>query len=225
MYLAGGALLPPLDQDFAFRAIAQGRAGNLMERAELQELHYITPICNVPSIMQHGILSHARAQGVEHQSVAMQVMQERRAQVRVPGGRRLHEYANLYICGRNPMLFSRLDQRGRMCILAVSTDVLDLPGVVITDKNAGADRPRFGPAPDGLSIVDRELTFAEYWTSPDVIEYWRRKGAKCAEVLVPDQVDPRFVRGAYVSCETAKASLEALKTGLEVRIDRHLFFM
>ncbi|MBE3123498.1 MAG: DUF4433 domain-containing protein [Acidobacteria bacterium] len=208
-----------------FRSIGQARSGNLMERDELQELHYITLICNVASIMQHGILSHVRAQGVEHQSVAMQEIQDRRAPKSVPRGRPLHEYANLYICGRNPMLYTRLDQREQICILAVSTDILDLPGVVITDRNAGKDLPRFGAAPEGLRIVNRDLTFAEFWTSPDVIEYRRRKGAKCAEVLIPDQVDPRFIRGAYVSCEQAKANIEALNTGLEVRIDEHLFFL
>ncbi len=71
-----------------------------MERHELQDLHYITPIGNVPSILQQGILSHAGASRLQHQSVAMQEMQDRRARVRVPGGRPLHEYANLYICAR-----------------------------------------------------------------------------------------------------------------------------
>ena len=175
--------------------------------------------------MEHGVLSHVRAGGLKHCSVAMQAMQDRRAGVRVPGGRPLHEYVTLYVCGRNPMLYKRLDQRDQICVLVVSTDVLDLPDVVVTDRNAGGDYVQFRPAPGGLSIVDRDLAFAEYWTSQDEIDYWRRKAAKCAEVLVPDQVDPRFVRGAYVSCEKAKASLEALNTGLAVHINRHLFFM
>jgi hypothetical protein len=196
-----------------------------MERHELQELHYITPICNVPSIRQHGILSHVRASRLDHESVAMQEMQDRRAAVRVPGGRRLHEYVNLYICGRNPMLYKRLNQHREICVLAVSTDVLDLLGVIITDRNAGADLPQFRPAPSGLSIVDRDLTFAEYWTSPDQIDYWRRKVAKCAEVLVPDRVDPGFVVGVYVSCEQAQKQVEAFRLGLPVSVQQHLFFM
>jgi len=181
-----------------------------MERNELEELHYITPICNLPSIMQHGILSHDRAKHLAPQSVAMREIQDRRAKVTVPRGKPLHQYANLYVCGRNPMLFKRLDQALQICILAVSTDVLDLPGVVITDRNAAGDYVQFRPAPDGLSIVNRELTFAEYWTSPDQIDYWRRKAAKCAEVLVPDKIAPRFIQRVYVSCEQAKRTLEAL---------------
>jgi hypothetical protein len=196
-----------------------------MERDELQELHYITPIANVLSIMQHGILSHSCAAALMHDSVAMLEMQERRARVRVPGGRRLHDYANVYICGRNPMLFKLRDHAQEICVLAIKTDVLDLPGVIVTDRNAGADFPQFRAAPEGLAIVDRALTFAEYWTSPNEIDYWRRKTAKCAEVLVPDRVDPEFIRGAYVSCEEAEATLKALNTGVPVCVSRHLFFM
>ncbi len=200
-----------------------------MDRSELQELHYIAPICNVPSIMEHGILSHAQVQAkrLRHDSVAMQVMQDRRARIRVPGGCKLHKYVNLYICGRNPMLYKLLSHRDQICILTVSTDVLDLLGAVVTDKTAASDYVQFRPAPDGLSIVDRELTFAKYWTSREPLEfdYFRRKVAKCAEVLVPDRVNSGFIRGAYVSCKEAKASLEALNTGVSVSINRHLFFM
>ena len=196
-----------------------------MERHELRELHYITPIRNVPSIEHHGILSHVLAGRLRHESIAMQEMQDRRAAVRVPGGRALHEYANLYICGRNPMLYKRRDQHRQVCVLSVSVDILDLPGVVIADRNAASEYAQFRPARDGLRIVDRELTFAEDWTSPDPIEYWRAKAAKCAEVLVPDRVESRFVRGVYVSCDSAKADLEARCAGLPVRTNRHLFFL
>ena len=71
-----------------------------MRREELEELHYITPIANVPSILTHGILSHRRAKRISLQSIAKAEVQEKRATVKVPGGRRLHEYANLYICAR-----------------------------------------------------------------------------------------------------------------------------
>jgi hypothetical protein len=196
-----------------------------MERNELQELHYIAPICNIPSILQHGILSHTRASRLPHQSVAMEVIQDRRAGVRVPGGRPLHEYVNLYICARNPMLYKRQAQHVTICVLSVSPDVLDLPRVIVTDSNASSEYVRFAPAPDGLRIVDRDQTFAEYWTDQDPIEQWRKKAAKCAEVLVPDRVDPRFVIGVYVSCEQAKRQVEAFGLGLPVNIQQHLFFM
>jgi hypothetical protein len=201
------------------------RLGIVMERKELKELHYITPICNIPSILQHGILSHVGVSRLEHQSVAMVTIQDRRAGVRVPGGRPLHEYVNLYICARNPMLFKRQAEHRTICVLSVTPDVLHLPGVIVTDSNASSEYVRFASAPDGLQIVDRDRTFAEYWTDSDRIQEWRKKAAKCAEVLVPDRVAPRFIIGVYVSCEEAKRQVEAFGLGLPVTIQEHLFFL
>ncbi|MCK4340137.1 MAG: DUF4433 domain-containing protein [Phycisphaerae bacterium] len=61
-------------------------------------------------------------------------------------------------------------------------------------------------------------------TGNDQIEEWRKKAAKCAEVLVPNRVEPRFLRGVYVSSDQARADVSALNTGLTVIVDRHLFF-
>jgi hypothetical protein len=197
-----------------------------VRREDLEELHYITPISNIPSICELGILSNRRAAQVKHASVAMAEIQDRRSKVTVPGGRRLHEYANLYICGRNPMLYKRRAQHEQLCVVTVSPEVLDLAGVVITDANASADGlyVKFVPAPAGLRIVDQELTFAEYWTHPDAIEYYRRKSKKCAEVLVPDGVDPKFLTGAYVSCDQALAAFDEHGVELEATVNRYLFF-
>ena len=41
-----------------------------MKREDLSELHYITPIANVPSILRWGILSHQGVAQLPHQSVA-----------------------------------------------------------------------------------------------------------------------------------------------------------
>jgi hypothetical protein len=154
-----------------------------VKREELTELHYITPIANVPSILDQGILSHNRAQKVEHESVAMPEIQDLRAKVRVPGGRPLHDYVNLYIQARNPMMYKRKDYHEKLCILKISTDVLDLPGVVVSDGNASSNYIRFAGAPQGLEIVESELAFAEWWTHPDYFEMCRRRVARCAEVL------------------------------------------
>lgn len=133
-----------------------------MKREDLTQFHYITPIENIASILAHGILSHAGAQRVGHKSVAKPEIQERRAgKVAGPRGKPLHEYVNLYFDARNPMMFLRKESHMDLCVLRVRVGVLDLPGVVITDRNASADYVRFAPAPNGLSIVDRELVFAE----------------------------------------------------------------
>lgn len=195
-----------------------------MNRNELTELHYITPITNVLSILQHGILSHNRAKRVQHQSVAMDEIQDRRSKVTVPGGKKLHEYVNLYICARNPMMYKRQAQHQELCVLRISPKVLDIANAVITDGNASSDYTRFAAAPKGISIVDRDRTFAEVWTDPDPVQKFRKASAKCAEVLVPDKLNIEFITGAYVSCQQALDEFQALGTGLPVVINSHFFF-
>ncbi len=195
-----------------------------MKRSELTELHYITPIANISSILRLGILSHNRAKRVPHQSVAMNEIQDRRARVTVPGGRKLHDYVNLYVCARNPMLYKRQAQYKELCVLKINPNVLDLPGVVISDRNASSEYAIFKSAPDGLEIVNREWTFAEYWTDSDQIIEWKKKAAKCAEVLVPDEVKPDCITGAYVSCQETLAAFQAQEPSVSVLINSHLFF-
>lgn len=107
------------------------------------ELHCIMPIANLGSVMAHGILSYDRATNLPHHSVAMQPVQDKRDQKQVPGGLRLHQYANLYFHARNPMMFKRQAEAPDLCVLRVSTRVLDLAGVVISDQNAASGYVRF----------------------------------------------------------------------------------
>jgi hypothetical protein len=195
-----------------------------MDRNKLRELQCIMPIENIPSVMAVGILSHRRAQAVPHESVADADIQDRRAKVRVPGGRPLHEYANLYLHARNPMMYRRKARHAELAVLSINTAVLDLQDVVVTDRNAAADFVRFAPAPGGLAIVDEALTFAEFWTHEDYFEKIRRRQATQAEVLVPDRVTPQFIKGAYVSCAAGHDALAALDSGCRIELRPKLFF-
>lgn len=195
-----------------------------MDFADLTELHCIMPIANMALVVEHGILSHERAAELPHASAAMPEIQERRAQVRVPGGLRLHDYVNLYFTARNPMMYLRQQEHAGLCIVSVIREVLMTPGAIVTDRNAAADYVRFEPAPDGLAIVDQEMTFARYWTDPDFFAQIRRKQAKQAEVLIPDRVPPESIRGAYVSCEAGRQALAAETSECKVKLEADLFF-
>ncbi len=200
-----------------------------MERAKLTEFGYITAIANLPSIRDQGILSFSLAQEVSHVDLAMPEIQELRAgrtvpDVRLTKQRELHDYAPLYICARNPMMFVRSSRHEEICVLRIDPSVLDLEGVVVTDGNAASDYTRFAAAPAGLAQVDEDLTFAEYWTDPNPYAYYDKKRRKCAEVLVPDRVEPRFITGAYVSCERARAAYVATDVAWPVAVNPHLFF-
>lgn len=110
-------------------------------------------------------------------------------------------------------------------MLQVSVDVLDIQNAVVSDSNAASKYVRFRPAPAGLEIVDRDRTFAEWWTHDDQIEQWRHSAQKCAEVLVPDLVPASYVVGAYVSCESSGQILQSLAADLPITVDPKLFFL
>lgn len=192
---------------------------------DLPELHYITPIENLPSILERGILSHARVEEIDHESVAASEIQERRADKRVPEGRPLHEYVNLYFHARNPMMYKRRGQHEDLCVLSVHRRILQMEGTVISDKNASSDYARFGRGIDDLEIIDAARVYAEYWTHTDPIRQYRHKSMKCAEVLVPDRVPPTHVQGIYVSCERSEEEVKEIITDVQVKVSPDLFFL
>lgn len=128
----------------------------------ITEFHCIMPITNIGSVMAHGILSYERAARLQHHSVALQPVQDRRDAKRVPGGLKLHQYANLYFHARNPMMFKRRDEANGLCILRVSVQVLNQAGTVITDCNAASDYVRF-LAPAQWRFLNLDDIYAEDW--------------------------------------------------------------
>jgi len=188
------------------------------------ELHCIMPIANIGSVIARGILSYERAAKLAHHSVAMQPVQDRRDQKQVPGGLKLHQYANLYFHARNPMLFKRLDEASELCVLRVSIEVFEQQGTVLTDCNAASDYVRF-LAPSQWEVLNFDDIFAMDWRHPgNQARYYQHRSRKCAEVLVPHRVEPRFVAGAYVIDSTVAGRLAGLGFGLPVIVDPVLFF-
>jgi hypothetical protein len=196
-----------------------------MIRADITEFYYITPIENMPSILEHGILSHTLATPLKPTSLAMAEIQERRQNKQIPGARRLHEYANLYFDAHNPMLSKIRAQNDVICVLRIGTAVLNLPGVIISDHNAACDIARFLTVEQGLNLLNKERIFARYWThAGDQNDEEKHKHEKCAEVLIPDKIEPRFILGSYVADEAALSNFQKLNIELPVLIKNDIFF-
>ena len=191
---------------------------------KLAEFQNITPLVNIPSILQHGILSHAQASKLPHHSVALQEVQDKRDQKQIPGGRALHEYANVYFHARNPMMSRRRNEAHALCVLRVSTDILKISGAVITDQTAVSKYVKFS-APDRLKLMDLDYVFAASWKHTDnQIEEWQHSSAKCAEALIPQRIPPDYLLGAYVVNEAVRAELATLGFALPIDVNADLFF-
>lgn len=190
----------------------------------LIEFQNITPIDNIPSILKHGILSYVEAAKVAHLSVALVSVQDKRDVKKVPGGLGLHEYANVYFHARNPMMSKRRNEAPRLCVLRVSTDILNLPGAVITDQNAASNYVRF-LSPDHLRYLSLDYVFDRNWKHPgDQIEEWRHSSAKCAEVLIPQRIPAEFLVGAYVVDAAAQRRLATQGFTLPIQVNSDIFF-
>ncbi len=200
-----------------------------MDREELSELQCITPIANLASIAFLGILCHKLAAELDHTDVSSGIIQDRRAGREVPDVRRsppleLHEYANVYICARNPMMYVLRDLHEELAVLRVSCEVLDVEGAVIADGNASSDYTGFHASPAGLSMIDATITFLGDPRHPNPPEFYDRKRRQCAEVLVPEVIAPEFLLGVYVSCAASRASVEELELPWPVTVDPRMFF-
>ena len=93
---------------------------------------------------------------------------------------------------------------------------------MISDQNAASAYVRF-LHPSQWELLDFDDIYAMNWLHPDTITYRRKKGRKCAEVLVPHCVECRFLTGAYVVDAAAGRRL-ALKFILPVEVNPVLFF-
>lgn len=197
-----------------------------MNHSDVTELYFITHIDNVPSILKYGILSHNLSRKLCHRSVAMQEIQEKRKDKQIPGtDKRLHDYANLYFDAHNPMLSKLRDKNSEICILRVNPKVMALPGVIIADQNASSKYVRFYPVTEGLAAIDKDKLFAKYWTHPEnQYEEWAHKSIKCAEVLVLNKIEPKYVMDAYVANQVALETFAKLTIQLTVCIKNDIFF-
>ena len=111
-----------------------------MNREDLTELHYIAPIENVPSIMEYGIVSYARAAELPHRSVAMQEVQNLRSKKVVPGeeigGYKLVSIANSQVV---------VEWGEKKFTIDVSESARRVPRIIDRTASAKAERPASAP--------------------------------------------------------------------------------
>lgn len=190
-----------------------------MNRVDIKELYFITPIDNITSIFEYGLLSHnkIKASRLSHKSVAHGDVQKRRENKVIPGGRRkLHDYVNLYFNPRNSMMYSRKNLHEDLCVLAIDADILTQQGIIIADGNASSNYTRFFETSEGIKSLDKDSVFTENWWDSDHYEMCRKRSAACAEALVPDQLPPSKITGIYVSSEDAHKKAASIIAGIHI---------
>lgn len=203
----------------------------------INRFFYITHSSNIQSILERGILCHARieSEGIAHASIYDKELVMVRSKKLTPDQKPLTHYANLYIKARNPMLFKLIHWKNippetaaeELAVLVVKKSVLDIPGAYVSDGNLCADLSTLSPV-KALKQVESDLQdvlTASYWNSaPD----GKRRGS--AECIVPDHVPPGLISEIYVPSIDAKYRTTSIVNGLhrsdvQVKVDRRLFFL
>ncbi len=197
----------------------------MIDLSYIKDLHYITHIETIPSILKHGILSHKRAESIAHRSIADLLIQQRRENKQIPGGMKLHHYVNLYFDSHNPMLSKIRKRNHEIAILEILKTILLVKDVIICDRNASSDYAAFYPVEIALNKLNFQMIYGRYWTKHmDSILLMEHKSIKCAEALIPNYVPPAYLSGIIVYDDSVKTRLESMRIPLQITIDSGMFF-
>lgn len=90
-----------------------------------QNFFHITHVCNVPSIMKDGLLSHNLVvqRGISYKDISNAGVQQKRSCRRVHG-RGLHDYVPMFANPLTPMLYSLRGKFENLVILSITGDML-----------------------------------------------------------------------------------------------------
>lgn len=163
----------------------------------LECLLFLAHPTNVESILRNGILSYncIKRMRIPHQSIANVGVQWRRD--RIVFGRSIHDHVPLYLARRNPMLWAV--QSHPRAYIRVKLEAADKPGTIFSDGNAASDATCFFQTVSDVYNIPWEVIFARRWTGRSFPD---GKRERCAEVLVPDCVEPEFI--IEVRCDQAQ---------------------
>ncbi len=160
-------------------------------------LYYITHIDNLPSIFEHGVLSHTQMEklNLTYQPIYDEGIVSRRQSIKAPNGRSLWEYANFYFQPRNPMLYrvTREKDISKIAILRLKPDLIKQEGAYIADGNAAHNLSQIFPFSEApLKEIQQHLGL-EFWGEDD-----GSKRKIMAECLIPEYAPPETIDSVYV---------------------------
>ncbi|GAB4532300.1 MAG: DarT ssDNA thymidine ADP-ribosyltransferase family protein [Anaerolineae bacterium] len=173
----------------------------MARKRRIENLYYIAPVENLPSILERGVLSHAEVEKQKIRFVPIYDAQivASRQQRTTPDGSSLWEFANFYFQARNPMLYRVVHERKskNIVVLALKPQVLDLARF-ISIGNAASPYSEILPKEEGL----RRLLSREVWEMVKS-DWWRPEdGSKriiMSECLVYGSIPADFIHTIYVA--------------------------
>lgn len=197
---------------------------------KLRGLYYITHIDNIPSILKRGILCQkkVREERIHFTSIYDTEIVSKRKNIKVPDGRDLWNFANLYFQPRNPMLYRVIFFSGKkieeIAIIGLKASILDKEDILITDGNAVSPYTRILSKKEAQKYIKniREKVDREWWAFED-----GSKREIMAECLVPERIPPEYISEIYVPNYEALKRVQSKIAGASIPIipEPELFFL
>ena len=180
---------------------------------KVKYIFHFTDVRNLDSIIKKGLLctNEKNKQGIKHQNIANQTIQERRSNMDVTAGSggKVHDYVPFYFSSINPMLLTLLNHKNcdqnLIIYLCVKIDRLDKDDVVFTSASANTIvSPTFYDDPSHLDDLDWDLIFSRKWK----MESYEDKHKKMAEALIHSKVDISEIDAIVVYNEGVKKGVK-----------------
>lgn len=192
------------------------------------EFYYMTHIDNLPSILENGILSNdrIRAEGLQHKRISNEEIVKKRRE------KGISNFVNLYIQPRNAMMFQVLKLNWPIVILGISNEILNKKGVRFSIGNAASDYSTILSPDDLKSIhyflssvrkirywnVDTEQDISDFVKNPVLLDFTHLSVKKFlqSEILVPEVVEPKYIKAIYVPNDDLRDRVVGLLNSLGI---------
>ncbi|MFN4219616.1 MAG: DarT ssDNA thymidine ADP-ribosyltransferase family protein [bacterium] len=195
---------------------------------KLRGLYYITHIDNIPSILERGILCHRliEKENIKYTPIYNVDIVASKKEKKLPDGRNLWDFANLYFQPRNAMLYRVVLDLGieNIAIVGLKNSILYKEDIFIENGNTASPYTIILPIKQARKHIKdiRKKVDREWWALED-----GSKRELMAECLVPGKVSSSYISEIYVPNHEVKSKLQSKIPEVNIPIipEPELFFL
>ena len=195
-----------------------------LRKNKVNSLWHLTHRDNIKNILIKGIMNHQAAQDFDYVDISNQGVQDRRIKKEPIHGRKIHEYAPLFINPKNAMLYSIKKERNELCLVEVSLDVLECE-YIFTDGNAARIETSFyGDTVDRILFeqIPWDTVFSESWTQ----NYERNETIMShmqSEFLIYPSIKPKYIKKIHCYSKDSVTFLKDAKIAKPILLNSPAF--
>lgn len=193
----------------------------------ISSLYHITPLENIPSILQYGLKCHeyANKDGLLRYSCSDANVQDLRKD-KFLGGMNAYYYVPLFFSEKPPMLWNiehNKEHFGRVIVyICIGGEIIGKKGIYFSDGNIASQSTKAYSNLSDLNKLDWEGI--RMW-NPEKLGSKEATRIKSAEVLVPFVISPSWFQKVIVPDREAKAELESSVTeSISIEIKPEFYF-